>query len=736
MTCGCAHGGNANCCELINAAKFKHATPIISAALVGNPNCGKTTLFNVLTGTRQRVGNWPGVTVECKRGWFSVDKNVIEAVDLPGIYSLVQANEAAIDEGIAGEFILQQQADVIINVVDASSLERHLYLTVQLLELGMPVILALNMADVARSRQIFIDTEKLSQTLGCPVVTLEANKGLGVTELKRVVLAHVGNADPLSLPYPSVLSQAIDELSQTISRPIAIRLLESDQAVQASVPAAIKERAVVLQANVQQTLHENTDILFAQTRYQFIQTLLSSCISRTAINKRTWTERIDDLALNRLLGIPVFLSVMYAMFFFAIQIGGFLQKFVDASASALFVDGFAQLLQQLHTPAWLMALLANGIGKGISTTLTFVPVIGAMYLFLALLEDSGYMMRAAFVVDRLMRMLGLPGKAFVPMIVGFGCNVPAVLAARTLENKRDRIITVMMSPFMSCTARLAIYAVFAAAFFPRSGQNIVFALYLLGIVAAMLTGFMLRHTLLPGKPAPLLMELPPYHLPMLKTIFMHTWQRLKGFVLRAGQLIVPMCALLGVLNTLNIDGTLNTGAGDATSILSMLGQWLTPIFAPMGIHADNWPATVGLLTGVLAKEVVVGTLNTLYAQMGQVTAASQDVYGMMFQQFDGGIGAFAYLLFVLLYFPCVSTLAAMHRELPRGWAFFSAGWATMVAYSAAVMFYQAATFAQHPLVSLVWLLAMGLVMYTTVRLISWYGREENTYTVMVEGIKR
>lgn len=357
-----------------------------------------------------------------------------------------------------------------------------------------------------------------------------------------------------------------------------------------------------------------------------------------------------------------------------------------------------------------------------------------------------------------MLALGLPGKAFVPMIVGFGCNVPAVMGARTLENKRDRILTIMMTPFMSCGARLAIFAVFTSAFFPVGGQNIVFALYLIGIFMAIMTGFLLRATLLKGEPAPLVMELPQYHMPRLRTLLLHAWQRLKGFVYRAGCLIVPICVLLGALNALNLDGTLNAGDGDAHSILSLLGQWVSPLFAPMGIHADNWPATVGLLTGVLAKEVVIGTLNSLYSQLGQLSHAMQQatdfhlwaglsqalhtipqnfakissafinpvlaqaplgtvhpgVYGLMYQRFDGQIGAFAYLLFVLLYFPCVSTMAVMMRELHKGWSIFSALWMTGVAYGTAVTFYQAATFREHVLASSLWITGIALLFATTI----------------------
>lgn len=772
-----------NCCQssapccCVKTAGLENAS--FSIALVGNPNCGKTTIFNALTGSSQRVGNWPGVTVERKSGSFVENDKQVEVIDLPGVYSLTLPSEtAAIDECIACEYVLMHQANVIVNIVDASNLERHLYLTTQLLEMGAPVILVLNMMDVAQARDIYIDTAKLSRELKCPVITLEAHKGAGIAALKSKVLAYDNSKVTCkSLPYPEAIQTAINDINlrhqesmatATIqSNCIISRLFEDDAFARKlftpEILALVEQHKLV----IQHTLNEDVDILMADTRYRYIQQLLPRCTQVSPVRKSTWTTRIDNIVLNRILGIPIFLAVMYLLFLFAINIGGAFQDFFDISSQTIFVDGFAYVLTQCGVPTWLTALLANGVGKGIGTTLTFIPVIGAMFLFLALLEDSGYMARAAFVIDRLMRALGLPGKAFVPMIVGFGCNVPAVMAARTLENKRDRILTIMMSPFMSCGARLAIYAVFTAAFFPRGGQNVVFALYIIGIAMAVLTGFILRQTILKGDPAPLIMELPAYHLPRPKSLLLHAWQRLKSFVFRAGKLIVPICMLIGALNSLNIDGTINAGDGDARSLLSMIGQWVTPIFSPMGIQADNWPATVGLVTGILAKEVVIGTLNTLYTQMGHFAAmggsdfhfwagiqaafqsipenfaqlsgafsnpvlakapmssVTQDVYGLMYQKFDGQIGAFSYLLFVLLYFPCISTTAAMLRELHRGWSVFSIVWMTGVAYAVAVIFYQAATWTRHPLSSSWWILAMLSLFFGTIAVIRWYANRSH-----------
>lgn len=764
-----------DCCDQNDNSKIIKAA--FSVALIGNPNCGKSTLFNNLTGARQRVGNWSGVTVERKSALLKLDDQFIELVDLPGIYSLTLASSGALDEAIACEVIRTQKDNIFINIVDATHLERHLYLTLQLIEMGAPLIVALNMMDVALKQDIKIDIKKLSQALGCPVIAIAANQGAGLNELKNALLTFRLQPKRLMVPYPDDIQTAIADLAAQIptapqkARSLAVHLLEEDAYAQQLVAPQVIENTEIWQKKIQEKWHEDADILIADARYCLIGNLIAECVTKVPAKQSTLTARIDSIFLNRWLGLPLFLLIMYLLFVFAINIGGALQDFFDIGSQTIFVGGFAYVLTQLGVPEWLKALLANGLGSGINTTITFIPVIGAMFIFLAFLEDSGYMARAAFVVDRCMRALGLPGKAFVPMIVGFGCNVPAVMAARTLENKRDRILTIMMSPFMSCSARLAIFAVFTTAFFPHGGQNIVFALYIIGILMAVLTGFILRKTLLRGDPSPLVMELPPYHLPSLKTVLLHAWQRLKSFIFRAGKLIVPICILIGALNALNTDGSLNTGGGDMHSILSVIGKWATPLFIPMGLHVDNWPATVGLITGILAKEVVVGTLNTLYSQVGHLsTAASgietfhfwaglqqallsipenfsklgsaftnpilavapidevnQGFNGMMYKYFDGKIGAFAYLLFILLYFPCVSTTAAMLRELHRGWSIFSVLWMTSVAYGVAVIFYQAATWARHPWSSSIWIAALLLGFAGVLGAIQWYAGCEPTY---------
>lgn len=733
-------------------------------ALAGNPNCGKTALFNALTGSRQKVGNWPGVTVDKKCGQCKCEQAQLDVVDLPGIYSLTVLDVDSIDARIACDYLLNNPVDVIVNVVDGSNLERNLYLTLQLLEMGKPVVLAVNMMDVVKKRGLYLDLPSMEKQLGCPVVAITANRGQGIETLKKTITATASKQiTPLKLDLPGSLKSHHKKLSDllhdhTLAPWLALRLLEDDAFAREQL--SIKEQEAWHQLTLQSEV-EDADIIIADCRYQFAHQLVDLCVRHEKTKRQTATEIIDKVVLNRFFGVPVFLFVMYLMFLFAINVGGAFQDFFDIGSTVLLVNGLAHLLISWHVPVWLTAILANGIGKGINTTITFIPVIGGMFLFLSFLEDSGYMARAAFVMDRLMQKLGLPGKSFVPMIVGFGCNVPAVMGSRTLSNLRDRILSVMMMPFMSCGARLAIFAVFASAFFRHGGQNIIFLLYLTGILAAVFTGLILRKTLLTGKPAPLVMELPEYHLPQAKALGRHTWQRLRHFLKRASKVIIPVCLIIGALNAVTVSGQLSQRDYSQQSLLSAVGRDITPILSPMGVKQDNWPATVGLVTGVLAKEVVVGTLNTLYSQAAHLTQqASQDfnlwaglkaavlsipqnleqlpsaifnpvlaneaphdmqhsVFGVMYQRFGGPAAAFAYLLFVLLYFPCISTLAVMKREVGNAWGYFSMLWSGILAYGLAVLAYQWLTAPAHWLQTGVWT-AIVLMVFTVIILTMKY----------------
>lgn len=766
-------------------------------AVVGNPNCGKTTLFNVLTGARQHVGNWPGVTVERKTGYFSIDRAEIELVDLPGTYSLdVVDEQVSVDEQIARDYVAAREAGLIVNIVDASSIERNLYLTLQLLEMRVPMVVALNMMDAAAEKGLQIDSARLSELLSVPVVPLVAAKNRGVEQLKAVIVESLvdGRAPQTRVTYADELEQAITEATTIVqaadthhpcdSRWLSLKLLEDDSLARKQVDPEILPAIAGIRERAEEALDEDLDIAAADGRFTFVNSLVGEAVSRQDRLKRSTSDRIDRIVLNRVLGIPVFLLVMYTMFMLTINLGSAFIDFFDILVGTFAVEGAGHLLRTAGAPEWLVVLLAEGVGGGFQVVATFIPVIGMLYLFLSVLEDSGYMARAAFVMDRFMRFIGLPGKAFVPLLVGFGCNVPAIMATRTMENQRDRIVTIMMNPFMSCGARLPVYALFAAAFFPVGGQNLVFGLYLIGIGVAVMTGLIMTHTVFRADTAPFLMELPSYHLPTVRGVVIRTWDRLKTFLFRAGKVIVPMVLVLNVLNATGTDGSFNS-ANTGRSVLSAIGRSIAPAFEPMGLNRENWPATVGIFTGILAKEAVVGTLDALYSQLaaaesgsdgaeadaaeefsvsagvgaalesvpvnlaamvdqfgdplgldiGDVSspeAASDEqavvagTFAAMQSRFDGAAGAFAYLLFILLYFPCVAATAAVYRETTPGWTLFVVFWTTGLAYSAATIFYQVATFARHPLYSAGWIGSLTGLFLLVILILRLLGRNRGS----------
>lgn len=583
---------------------------------VGNPNSGKTTLFNGLTGAKQQVGNWAGVTVEKKTGQYTHSGDQFELTDLPGIYALDSGNDGnSIDESIASRAVLTHPADLIINVVDATSLERSLYMTLQLRELGRPMVVVLNKMDALKRERIKLDVAGLEKALGCPVVTLSATDKDQVRALKERLHKTVVQGltlDALSINYGAEMEQAIAQVepifdSESVSsRALAIRGLENDVMV---LNALTSEQRDEIALAVKQT-GVDIDLQVADTKYTFLHEQCKKLRRSEGKLSRSFTEKVDGFILNKYVGVPFFFVVMYLMFMFSINIGSAFIDFFDIGVGALLVDGGHYLLDD-HLPVWLVTLIADGVGGGIQTVATFIPVIAALYLFLAVLESSGYMSRAAFVLDKVMQKIGLPGKAFVPLVLGFGCNVPSIMATRTLDQERERKLAASMAPFMSCGARLPVYALFAAAFFPESGQNVVFALYLLGIVAAVFTGLVLKHTIYPGSSDSLVMEMPDYELPTFQNVMIKTWQKLKRFVLGAGKTIVLVVTILSFLNSVGTDGSFGNEDSE-NSVLSKAAQVVTPVFAPMGVQQDNWPATVGIITGIFAKEAVVGTLNSLY----------------------------------------------------------------------------------------------------------------------------
>lgn len=594
-------------------------------AIAGNPNSGKTALFNALTGSNQIVGNWPGVTVEKKEGSLILDGRKIKIVDIPGIYALSANSE---DERVALDYLLSQEANLIINIIDATNLERNLFLTTQLVEMQIPMILAVNMMDLADKRGIVLDLAALSETFGVPAIPLTAVSDKSCSKFVRK-LAGVLKAGT-SVPKLMNHSEGIEKVVESISGNLASKAEEMNvstrwlalQYLSKSSNLFEKDSFSIDANEIKGILKEDPAFALADSRYSYIRSVVSSVV-RAELKSETMTDKLDKIFLNRILALPLFLLIMYLVFWVAVTIGSAFIDFFDILFGAIFVDGLTQLLEAIHAPDFLVAILASGIGAGIQTVATFVPVVFFMFLCLSILEDSGYMARAAFVADRVMRFLGLPGKAFVPMLVGFGCSVPAIMGCRILENRRERFLSIFLVPFMSCGARLPVYALFAAAFFGKSAGTVVFAIYLTGIIIALLFGLLLRHTAFKGETSPFVMELPSYHFPRPKAIWRHTWLRLRDFILRAGKIVVIMVAILGCLNSIGVNGSFGNEDSE-NSVLSAIGKKITPIFEPFGVEEDNWPASVALFTGLFAKEAVVGTLNSLYSIADTDNASAEE----------------------------------------------------------------------------------------------------------------
>jgi len=753
-------------------------------AIVGNPNSGKTTVFNGLTGSRQRIGNWPGVTVERKEGTFrptaaervlvepfapgasqtSGAVSVAEAeaggaaqavriVDLPGIYSLSASSQ---DEVVARDYLLSGEPDLVIDVVDASNIQRNLFLTLQLIEMKVPVLVVLNMMDVADKNGVSIAVDHLAEHLQCPVVPIVGTASADIERLRTEITSVLDEATPsgLRVDYPHPVEDALERLAPAAEslaallgadpRWVALSVLDGDPWFVrrfAESTSMSREDLEAIVRDVTERLDDEIDVAIADAKYGVIHGLTRH-VTRRKLDRTTLTERVDRVVLNRVVALPVFFAVMYAVFWFTMYVGGAFIDFFDILLGTVFVDGFATLLESIGTPEWLNGLLAGGVGAGLQTVGTFVPIIFTLFLALAVLEDSGYMARAAYVMDRFMRSIGLPGRSFVPMMVGFGCTVPAIMATRTLETPRDRYMTSFMAPFMSCGARLPVYALFAAAFFPRAAGAVVLSLYVVGIFVAILTGFVLKHTLFRGTVSHFVMELPPYHAPRPRFVLSQAWQRLRSFIVRAGLTIIAIVTVLSFVNTIGTDGTIGHDDQEG-SVLSAVGRAITPVFAPMGVEEENWPATVGLFTGIFAKEVVVGTLSSLYAQqqtaerpdpseeefdfvagigdafvsipealagslagvtdplgtgivsndaatVGEEVGADRTVFARMRSQFTP-TAAYAYLLFVLLYIPCVAAIAAAIREMGAGLGWLLVAYTTVVAWSLATLFYQVAS---------------------------------------------
>jgi len=684
--------------------------------LVGFANTGKSTLFNLLSAKnkkspKQNVGNFSGITVAAKKTPLQLNNVDAYLSDLPGLSSLTERKEQGQDLTISQQFIKQGDIDCLINVVDINQISRQLYLTTQLIELGIPMVVVLNKAD--KQQQLSVNINKLSVELGCPVVVVSSQNKQSSKYIEQALL--------------SVNTAKQKNTSLTKEK--------------------FKKEDITTEISMDM-----------QARQDYVADILSrTCVTDGGAS---FSDVLDDIVLHPIAGIPVFLGMMYLLFMFAINIGGAFIDFFDILSGTLFVAYPLHLLEPLNLPQWFLTII-EGIGSGVQTVATFIPIIACLFIGLSLLESSGYLARAAFVVDSLMQKIGLPGKAFVPLIVGFGCTVPAVMSARVLDSERERITTIMMSPFMSCGARLPVYALFAAAFFPESGQNLVFLLYLIGIAAAIFTGFLLKKTVLPGTSSLNIMELPAYELPRFTEISKRVWQRTNGFVTGAGKTIVIVVCLLNFLNSIGTDGSFGHQDSEQ-SILSQSAKVVMPVLSPMGIKEENWQAAVGIITGIFAKEVLVATFNSLYSpqdgedkaepsltdswheavtsikenllgieaedplgmKMGDLTdlaqvAQEQDValstYQIMQAAFVGQLGAFSYLLFILLYTPCVAAMGAIKNEVGSRWAGFAAIWSFMLAYLMATLCFQIGNFFAAPLTASVYIIIV-LLCFTGVYL--------------------
>lgn len=671
-------------------------------ALAGNPNAGKTSLFNDITGARQHVGNWPGVTVEKKEGHAVHGGQDIRVVDLPGTYGLGAYSE---DERIARDYVLSRQADVIIDVVDATNLERNLYLTVQLLEMGAPVVVALNMVDEARQRGIRLDADKLSRLLGVPVVETVATRNQGVGELLDRALQvaeerkapgdgrEAAGRDRPAVRYGEEIERELGRLAEMIAaipalargydpRWLALKLLEGDAEITREVPARPGAAELLREAQsaaerVARLRGEDTEAVLIDRRYGFIAGLVREVLSRsrTVEQRLSLSDRIDRVVLNRYLGLPILLLAMAAMFQFTFAVSDPLVGWVEA-ASAWLGSGTSSALVAVAAPAWLASLLVDGVLGGLGSVLVFLPPIFTLFLAISILEDSGYMARAAYIMDRFMHTLGLHGKSFIPMLIGFGCNVPAIMATRTLENRKDRLVTILINPLMSCSARLPVYVLFAGTFFAARQGLVIFSLYLLGVVLAIVMGRLFKTYLFRGETSHFVMELPPYRLPTLRSTLVHMWERGSAFVRKAGTVIVGVVVLVWALSSLPWGVEYASGS----SLLGRLGGLVAPVLAPAGF--GTWEAAAALMFGLLAKEVVVGTLGVVYG------TGEEGLAGAVRAHFTP-LSAYAFMVMALVYVPCVATIAAIRRETNSwGWAAFAVGYSLALGWVMAVLIYQ------------------------------------------------
>ena len=671
-------------------------------ALAGNPNCGKTTLFNALTGSNQYVGNWAGVTVEKKEGKLKHNDADISVVDLPGIYSL---SPYSAEELVSRNYIIDEKPDLIINIVDATNLERNLYLTIQLSELGVPMVIALNMIDVLEKRGDKIDVKVLENELGIRVVPISASKGVGIHKLIHAAeheLAHRGDSNHLDrhinigepLPiYTEPLKSTVETVEDIIrekcvskSIPLrwsAVKLIEGDEPTEKALELSASEADFIdgLVKKIE-TPKIDREIIVADQKYKFICSL---CEKAVKLSKKTHelstSDKIDRIVTNRFLAIPLFALIMIAVFYITFgALGSRLTDIVDMLFNEKFASFAREGLINLGAADWAVGLVCDGVIGGLGSILSFFPQIALLFLFLSILEDSGYMARAAFIMDRALHAIGLSGKSFVPMLMGFGCSVPALMATRTLENEKDRRMTIMLVPFMSCSAKMPVYAVFISALFASYSGITVFSIYALGLIVAIIYAFIMQKTILKGGHTPFVMELPPYRLPTAKTLGLHLWEKLRDFFTKAGTVLLGASIVVWALQYFSFSFKHVTNPDE--SMLAVIGKAIAPIFAPLGF--GEWQSSVSVLSGLIARESIVSTLGILYGSgEGGVSAVISQVFTPA--------QAYSFMSFTLLFIPCVAAVSSIRREMnSRKWTAIALGCQALTAWIVTFIVYHIA----------------------------------------------
>ena len=650
----------------------------IKIGLAGNPNCGKTTMFNNLTGAKQYVGNWPGVTVEKKVGKLKGHANV-EIVDLPGIYSL---SPYTLEEVVTRNFMFDEKPDAIINIIDSSNIERNLYLTTQILELGIPTVIALNMIDVVEKRGDVINLEKISQILGCPVVKTSALKGTGTKEvaLKAIEISKNKDSNKFNMNFSNEVKSALDEIKSLIHSSnlnqidaneqwLAIKLFERDSKLieKINIPSETMNKIENIVSKCEKEFDDDAEGIITAERYEFIGSIVSKIIKKKDNSKHTLSDNIDKVVTNRILALPIFALIMWGVYYIAVSsLGGILTDWTnDTLFGEIIGENVAAFLEKIGTAPWLQGLINDGIIGGVGAVLGFVPQIMLLFFLLSLLEDCGYMARIAFIMDRIFRKFGLSGKSFIPVLISSGCGVPGIMATRTMENDKDRRITIMLTTFIPCGAKIPIIALFTGAIFGGASW-VAPCVYFLGIFMIIICGIILNKTkVFKGEPAPFVMELPQYHIPSLKGVLIHMWDRAKAFIIKAGTLIFAMSIILWFLSNFNFSGM--TDVND--SILASIGGFIAPIFKPLGF--GNWQSSVSLLTGLIAKETVVSSMGVIFAGNLEV----------MLPLHFTALSALSFMVFILLYTPCITAVGTMKKEFGTKITLFSITYQLILAWS-------------------------------------------------------